>query len=62
MNLGEQEWRSGDSVRLPPMWPVEFVVGSHPCSERFFAGCSSFPHSLLNSNAIWKMSPISALR
>ena len=20
-DLGEQEWRSGDSARLPPMWP-----------------------------------------
>ena len=37
-NFGEQEWRSGESARLPPMWPgfdfapghmwVEFVVGS----------------------------------
>ena len=26
------------------MW-VEFVVGSHPCSERFFSGYSSFPLS-----------------
>ena len=44
---GEQGWRSGESVRLPPLWPgfdcgtwchmlVEFVVGSRPCSE----GCS----------------------
>ena len=24
------------------MW-VEFVVGSHPCSERFFSGYSGFP-------------------
>ena len=55
-NLGEQGWRSGESARLPPMWPgfnsrsrchmwVEFVVGSHPCSERFFSGCSGFPLS-----------------
>ena len=48
-----QGWCSGDSARrLPPMWPwfdsrtkrhmfVEFVVGSHPCSE----GCS--PGSLV---------------
>ena len=40
-----QERRSGESTRLPPMWPgdfksrrrrhmwVEFVVGSLPCSE-----------------------------
>jgi len=26
------------------MW-VEFVVGSHPCSERFFSGYSGFPLS-----------------
>ena len=37
---------SGESTRLPPMWPgfdsrtrchmwVEFAVGSHPGSERF---------------------------
>ena len=43
-------------IRLPPMWPgfnsqaqhqmwVEFVVGSHPCSERFFSGYSGFPLS-----------------
>ena len=41
---------------LPPMWPgfdsrtrrqmwVEFVVGSRPCSERFFSGYSGFPLS-----------------
>ena len=54
--IGEQEWRSGESARLPPMWPgfysrtrrhmwVEFVVGSLPCSERFFSGFSGFPLS-----------------
>ena len=53
---GEQRWRSGESTRLPPMWPgfdsqtlhhmwVEFVVGSRPCSERFFSGYSGFPLS-----------------
>ena len=53
---GEQGWRSGESTRLPPMWPgfksrhwhhmwVEFVVGSLPCSKRFFSGYSSFPLS-----------------
>ena len=47
----EQGWRSGESARFPPMWPgfdsrtrrhtwVEFVVGSRPCSERFFSGYS----------------------
>ena len=50
----EQGWRSGESARLPPMWPgfdsrfrrqmwVEFVVGSRPCAERFFSGYSAFP-------------------
>ena len=49
-----EEWRSGESTRLPPMWPgfdsrtrrqmcVEFV--SRPCSERFFSGFSGFPLS-----------------
>ena len=44
-----QRWRSGESARLPPMWPgfkswtrchmwVEFVVGSRPCSEGFSPG------------------------
>ena len=52
----EQGWRSGESAHLPPMWPgfdsrsrrhmwVEFVVGSRPCSERFFSGYSGFPLS-----------------
>ena len=53
---GEQGWRSGESTRLPPMWPgfeswrrrhmwVEFVVGSILCSDRFFFG-SGFSLSL----------------
>ena len=57
LNLGEQGWRSGESTRLPPVWPgfeswcrrhmwVEFVVGSLLCSERFFSGYSGFPLSL----------------
>ena len=56
VNIGEQGWRSGESTRLPPMWPgfdsrthrhmwVEFVVGSLLCSERFFSGYSGFPLS-----------------
>ena len=51
--MGEQGWRSGESTHLPPIWPgfeswrrrhmwVEFVVGSLPCSERFFYGYSGF--------------------
>ena len=64
----KQGWRSGESARLPPMWPgfksrlrrhmwVEFVVGSLSCSERFFSGYSGFPSpqkpTLPNSNSIW---------
>ena len=54
--LGSKGWRSGESARLPPMWPrfksrrrrhmwVEFVVGSLLCSERFFFRYSGFPLS-----------------
>ena len=50
----EQEWRSGESTCLPPMWPgfdsrtrrhmwVEFFVGSRLCSERFFSGLRFSP-------------------
>ena len=46
--------QSGESTRLLPMWTgfdsrtrrhmwVEFVVGSRPCSERFFSAYSRFP-------------------
>ena len=56
MYLREQGWRSGESTRLPPMWPgfksrgrchmwVEFVVGSLPCSVMFFSWYSGFPLS-----------------
>ena len=49
----EQGWRSGESARLPPLWPrfdsqyrrhmwVEFVVGSRPCSEGFSSGSPVF--------------------
>ena len=49
---GEQEWRNGESTRLPPMWRgfdsqtrrqmwVEFV-GSLVCCERFFSRYSAF--------------------
>ena len=54
MREGEQGWRSGESARLPPMWPwfdsrtrrhmwVEFVVSSRPCSESFSPGTPVFP-------------------
>ena len=47
-------WPSGESTRLSQMWPgfksqrrfhmwAEFIAGSLPCSERFFAGYSDFP-------------------
>ena len=52
----EQDWCSGESARLPPMWPgfdsqtrrhmwVEFVVGSLLCFERFSSAYSGFPLS-----------------
>ena len=54
--LGSKGWCSGESARLPPMWPgfrsqcrrhmwVEFVLGSLLCSERFFSAYSGFPLS-----------------
>ena len=51
IELGEQGWRSGESARLPPMWPTSRLrcnmwaefVGSLLCSERFFTGYSGFP-------------------
>ena len=61
----EQGWRSGESTRLPPMWPgfdsrtrrhmlVEFVVGSLLCSERFSPPVfpSAQKPTFLNSNSI----------
>ena len=64
--LGKQGWRSGESTRLPPirlrfdsrnrrhMW-VEFVVSSHPCSERFILRVLRFSLFLKkqHSNSIW---------
>ena len=37
-------WPGFDSQTRRQMW-VEFVVGSRPCSERFFSGYSGFPLS-----------------
>ena len=37
-------WLGFDSRTRRQMW-VEFVVGSRPCSERFFSGYSGFPLS-----------------
>ena len=67
--IGVQGWRSGESTRLPPMWPgfdsrtrrhmwVEFV-GSLLCTERFSPGT---PVSPLLKNSLFQfiVSPISA--
>ena len=62
----EQGWRSGESARLPLMWPgfeswrrrhmwVEFVVGSLLCSERFFSGYSGFPLSLKTNTSKFQL-------
>ena len=64
--LGEQGWRSGESTRLPPMWPgfdsrprfhmwAEFVVGARPCSEGFSPGTPVFlpPQKPTFPNSIW---------
>ena len=70
--IWEQGWRSGESARLPLMWPgfdsrtrrhmwVEFVVSSRRCSEGFSPGTLVFlpPQKLtfLNSNSIWCRAP-----
>ena len=63
-NDKERGWRSGESTRLPPMWPgfesqtrrrmwVEFVVGSRPYSKGFLSGTLVFlPPQKINSNSI----------
>ena len=63
----DRVWRSGESTRLPPMWPgfdsrtrcqmwVEFVVGSRIFFERFFLPVLRFPPpqkpTFLNSSSI----------
>ena len=40
------------------MW-VEFVVGSRPCSERFFPGFSSFPFSSKTNISKFQFGPYS---
>ena len=67
ITYGEQGWCSGESTRLPPMWPgfdsqtrrhmwVEFVAGSRPCSRGFSPGTPVFPSlqkpTFLNPNSI----------
>ena len=60
-------WPVFDSRTLRAAYLVEFVVGSRHCSDGFFSpGTPIFPSpqkpTILNSNSIWKVSPISALR
>ena len=43
-------WPGFDSRTWRHMW-VEFVVGSRPCSERFFFGYSGFPLSSKTSTS-----------
>ena len=38
-------WRGFDQSWIRRLVWVEFVVGSRPCSERFFSGYSCFPLS-----------------
>ena len=76
---GEQGWRSGESARLPPMWPgfdsrtrrhmwvdLSFSLVLVLLPSGFSPGTPVFPSpkkpTLLNSNLIWKVSPISSLR
>ena len=68
LRLGKQGWRSGESTRLPPMWPgfdswtrrhmgAEFVIGSLLCSERFFSGYSGFPLSPKTNTSKFQFDP-----
>ena len=60
-SVGEQGWCSGESARLPPMWPGfdsrprrhmwDEFVGSLLWSERFFSGYSGF--SLSTKTNTW---------
>ena len=66
--LGEQGCHSGESARLPPVWPgfdsrtrchlwVEFVVGSLLAPRGFSPGTPLFPSpqkpTFLNFNSVW---------
>ena len=64
----EQGWRSGESARLPAVWPgldsrtplhmwVKFVVGSLLCSERFFSGYSGSPLSSETNISTFQFDP-----
>ena len=69
VGAGMAQWRSGESTRLPPVWPgfdsrsrrhmwVDFAVGSRPCSEGFSPGTPVFlppqKPTFPNSNSAWK--------
>ena len=57
----------GESTHLPPVWPgfnswnwchmwIEFIVGSRPCTVRFFSWCffpSSQKSTFPNSSSMW---------
>ena len=68
----EQGWRSGESTHLPPMWAgFDSWTRRHMwvlvlAPRGFFPDTPVFPSpqkpTLLNSNSIWKVSPITALR
>ena len=56
-------WSSGENTRLPTIWPgfesrcrchmwVELVVGSLPCSEKFFSWHSSFSLSRVRTDVL----------
>ena len=69
----EQGRHSGESVRLPPLWPgfdsrnqrhmwVEFFVGSRPCSEGLFSGYMSSGFSSLLKNQHFQIPIRSGIR
>ena len=73
INVGSKGLRSGESARLPPIWPgfkyrrrchiwVEFVVGSLLCSERFFSGYSGFLLSSKTNISKFQLDPESGRR
>ena len=67
MCIGEQGWRSGESTRLPPLWPgfdsqtrhhmwVEFVVGSLLALRGFSLVFPSLQKPTFpNSNSNWNL-------
>ena len=76
-DTGEQGWHSGESTRLPPVWPgsipgLAVICGLSLLLVLVFAPRGFSPgtpvflspqkQTFLNSKLIWKVSPISALR